>query len=118
QRKKKVTYPRRLARNRTITASNKLWETDIKYGYIEGEQRFFFVLSYIDVYDRSIIDYHIGLNCSGKDALQTLKRALLKRQQFDKLEKPVIRTDNGPQFISHAFQKGFETLKMEHERIP
>ncbi len=117
QRKKKVTYPRRLARNRTITASNKLWETDIKYGYIEGEQRFFFVLSYIDVYDRSIIDYRIGLSCSGKDAIQTLKRALLKRQQFDKLEKPVIRTDNGPQFISNAFQKGFETLKMEHERI-
>jgi putative transposase len=30
----------------------------------------------------------------------------------------VIRTDNGPQFISHAFQEAIETLKMEHERIP
>jgi putative transposase len=56
QRQKRVSVPRRLARNRIITGSNQLWETDIKYGYIEGEQRFFFVLSYIDVYDRSIID--------------------------------------------------------------
>jgi putative transposase len=118
QRKKRMTYPKRLARNRTITTSNTLWETDIKYGFIEGEQRFFFVLSFIDVYDRSIIDYHIGLSCTGKDTLQTLKRALFKRQLYDKLEKPVIRSDNGPQFISHAFQQGCETLEMEHERIP
>lgn len=118
QRQKKVTYPRRLARNRTITTSNTLWETDIKYGYIEGEQRFFFILSYIDVYDRSIIDYHIGLSCTGKDATQTLQRALLKRQLYDELEKPVIRSDNGPQFISHAFEQGCEKFEVEHERIP
>lgn len=30
QRKKKVKYPRRLARNHQITDSNQLWETDIK----------------------------------------------------------------------------------------
>lgn len=76
QRKKKVKHPRKLARNRVITESNQLWETDIKYGYIQGEERFFFILSYIDVYDRSIIDYHIGLSCSGEDAKQTLQRAL------------------------------------------
>lgn len=46
----------KLARNRIITGSNQLWEMDVKYGYIEGEERFFFVLSLIDVYDRSVID--------------------------------------------------------------
>ncbi|SDX98663.1 putative transposase [Evansella caseinilytica] len=30
----------------------------------------------------------------------------------------MIRTDNGPQFISHAFQTGVDTIKIEHERIP
>ncbi|PTY81890.1 hypothetical protein B5V88_02120 [Heyndrickxia sporothermodurans] len=42
QRQKKVSYPRKLARNRTIKSSNKLWEIDIKYGYIEGEDRSIF----------------------------------------------------------------------------
>jgi len=74
QREKKRKHPRRLARNRTITDSNQLWEMDIKYGYIDGEDRFFFILSYIDVYDRGIIDYHIGLSCKGEDAKQTLQR--------------------------------------------
>lgn len=118
QLQKRISYPRKLARNRVITTSNQLWETDIKYGYIEGEQRFFFILSYIDVYDRSIIDYHMSLSCTGKDAIQTLNRALFKRQQFDQMEKPVIRIDNGPQFISHAFEQGCEKFQVEHERIP
>jgi putative transposase len=118
QREIKFQYPRKLARNRTITGSNQLWETDIKYGYIEGEQRFFFILSMIDVYDRSIIDYHIGLHCTGHDAGQLVQRTLFQRQQFEAEKKPVIRTDNGPQFVSVAFQKACETFKIEHERIP
>ncbi len=118
QRQKKVSHPRKLARNRIITSSNQLWEADIKYGFIEGEDRHFFVMSIIDVYDRGIVDYHIGLSCTGSDVKQAMQRALFKRQQFDKLEKPVIRTDNGPQFISHTFQKFCESIKLEHERIP
>jgi putative transposase len=51
---------------------------DVKYGYIEGEERFF-VLSLIDVYARSVMDYRIGLSCSGSDAVKTLPRALFKR---------------------------------------
>jgi putative transposase len=54
QRRTKSKYPRKLARNRSVTAPNQLWEVDIKYGYITGEDRFFFVLSYIDVYDRPL----------------------------------------------------------------
>ncbi len=119
QRRKRVHYPRKLANNREIRASNQLWEMDIKYGFIAGEQRFFFLLSLIDVYDRSIIDYHMGLSCEGKHAAQVVQRALWKRQLFDKQEeKPVIRTDNGPQFISHTFEEACLELGVEHERIP
>ena len=75
-------------------------------------------MSFIDVYDRNIIDYHMGLSCTGEDVKQTLKRALFKRQQFDKVEKPVIRTDNGPQFICHTFEQFCEDCEIEHERIP
>lgn len=111
-------YPRKLARNRSITAPNQLWEVDIKYGYIHGEDRFFFVLSYIDVFDRQIVGYHIGLRCEAKDAVITLKNALWRRKLFTGGQLPVIRSDNGPQFISNAFEEACEELKLEHERIP
>ncbi|WXJ94326.1 hypothetical protein MCACP_07990 [Neomoorella carbonis] len=73
QRQIKVKHPRRLARNRIVTGPNQLWETDIKYGYIADEGRFFYVLSIIDVFDRSIIDYHVGLSCEARHAVYTLK---------------------------------------------
>ncbi len=118
QREIKPKHPKKIARNRTVTASNQLWETDIKYGYIHGEDRFFYILSIIDVADRNIISYHIGLSCTGEDVARTLKIALLKRQLYEVENKPVIRSDNGPQFISEIFEKACKQLNIEHERIP
>ena len=80
QRQLVAKHPRRLARNRIITNVNQLWEVDIKYGYIAGEDRFFYLMSIIDVYDRVIIDYHIGLTCEGRHAAHILERALWKRK--------------------------------------
>jgi len=118
QRKIKSKVPRKLARNRIITGSNQLFETDIKYGYIAGEDRFFFIQSFIDVYDRSIVAYHIGLSCEATDVVWTLQQALLKRQLFAVPTKPVVRSDNGPQFVSKAFELACENFGIEHERIP
>jgi len=118
QRKLKNKHPRRLARNHVITASNQLWETDLKYGYIAGEDRFFYVMSMIDVFDRCIIDYHIGLSCAGGDAARILKNSLFKRQLYNKTDKPVIRSDNGPQYISNIFETTCLEFGIEHERIP
>ena len=44
QRKLKPKHPKKLSRNREITAPNQLWETDIKYDYVDREDRFFFIL--------------------------------------------------------------------------
>lgn len=114
QRRVKQKYPRRLARKREITAPNQLWEIDVKYGYIAGEDRFFYIMSILDVCDRSVVDYHTGLTCTGRDAAYILARAINKRSAL----KVVIRTDNGPQFISTAFEMACEHLGVEHERIP
>ncbi len=118
QRKLKIKYPKRLANNRVITASNQLWETDIKYGWIHGEQRFFFLMSILDVFDRAVITYHLGLTCDAQHLVQILQEALMKRQLFDKAAKPIIRSDNGPQFISHLFEDTCNEFVMTHERIP
>jgi len=118
QRQKKLKHPRKIAINREITGSNQLWEMDIKYGYIAGENRFFYLLGVIDVFDRAIIDYHIGLSCEGKHAASLIQRSLWRRKLLAKQERPVIRTDNGPQFISNAFEEACQSYNTEHERIP
>ncbi|MBC9786728.1 IS3 family transposase [Heliobacterium chlorum] len=118
QRKIRLTYPRRWANNRQITHSNQLWEIDVKYGYIAGENRFFYMMCLIDIYDRMVIDYHIGVTCEARHAVELVQRGLWKRQQFETAMKPVVRTDNGPQFISHAFEKACAEFSLEHERIP
>lgn len=104
--------------NRIVKKSNELWEADIKYGYITGENKFFFVLSVIDVFDRSIIDYYMGYSCTGSDAASLLRRCLIKRNLFNSEIKPVIRTDNGSQFISHVFEDSCAEINVYHERIP
>ena len=46
-RNQRKTYPkakRILASNRTVTASNQVWEIDIKYGYVQVEDKFFYTL--------------------------------------------------------------------------
>jgi putative transposase len=110
--------PKIIAINRTVTKPNTLWEVDIKYGYIIGEDRFFYILSYLDVYDRTIVDHYIGLNCCSKDAVVSLKRALMKRSILLQQTPLIIRSDNGPQFTSHRFHIEVSKLKIEHERIP
>jgi len=118
QRKLLGKYPRVLANNRIITGSNQLWETDIKYGWIDGEHRFFFIMCIIDVFDRAIIAYHIGLTCEAVHLVQITQEALRKRMLISKVDKPVIRSDNGPQFISHLFEDACVSNGMIHERIP
>lgn len=118
QREIKPKYPRKIAINRTITGSNQLWEADVKYGYIASSKKFFYILSIIDVFDRSIVDYHIGLSCTAKDAKETLISALIKRNLLSSKSKPIIRTDNGSQFISNIFKYTCEKLNIHHEQIP
>ena len=116
QRRTKIRHPRRLAKRDTISGPNQLWEMDMKYGYIQGTDEFFFQLSLIDVFDRCVIDYHLGLSCTASDACRVLENSLRTRGLGDPL--PRIRTDNGPQFIANQFEELCEELGTVHERIP
>ncbi len=114
----KRKYPRRIARPHTVSGPNELWQMDIKYGYIEGTEQFFFQLSVIDVFDRSILSYYLGLSCTAKDACRVLLEALEARGLSNGKDGLRIRTDNGSQFTSNAFAELCEALKITHERTP
>lgn len=116
-RQRMQAHPRRLPRNRVVTGANQLWQMDIKYGYVHGRERFFYVLSIIDVFDRVIVRQYRGSSCEAKHAAQTLAYALQSRLgEGDAL--PTIRTDNGPQFTSKLFGDMCESFGVIHERIP
>jgi putative transposase len=118
QRQIRQRHPRKPARRLRIDGPNQLWETDIKYGYVSGTDQFFFQLSIIDVFDREVIDYHLGLDCKAKDACRVLAHALRQRRLIGQTELPIVRTDNGPQCVAHAFEEACERLGVVHERIP
>lgn len=76
-------------------------------------------LNIIDIFHRNIVDYHIYFHCEAKDATVLLRKSLIRRDLFvEGAKKPVIRTDNGPQFVSYKFKECCEEFKLHHERIP
>lgn len=117
QRERMNSVPKKVANNRVVTGPNQLWQLDIKYGYVAGKRQHFYLASIIDVFDRSIVAHHRGKACNTNDIIQTVQKALLKRRE-DQGQQLIIRTDNGPQFISKAFYAFCEQVKIEHERIP
>ncbi|NLM68916.1 MAG: transposase family protein [Firmicutes bacterium] len=106
-------YPRKQAKR----IQNQLWQMDLKYGYIAGIDRFFFIMSIIDVYDRCIVGYHIGLSALALDALTTLRQAILLRGVTDP-DKLILRTDNPRNSPPNAFQDGCAELPVNHTHVP
>ncbi len=102
-----------------VTRPHQLWELDLKYGYIHGENRFFFILPIMDIFTRLIVNYYIGLRCTGKDLVFAVNTAL----DAYKLDRGslVIRSDNGTQMTSKSFMEyvgSFGSEKLIHELIP
>ncbi|MGR3317783.1 MAG: transposase [Candidatus Anammoxibacter sp.] len=119
-RRKKISKAKgkRICQNRTVSNPNELWELDLKYGYIHGEERFYFILIIIDVFLRYVVNYHIGLSCTGKDLVLSLNRAIEDHKPDG--DQLVIRSDNGSQMTSKAFIENIKDYENEviHELIP
>lgn len=116
RKKKTKRRGKKICENRDVTGPNQLWQFDIKYGYIHGENRFFFLMVFIDTFNRNIMDYHLGLRCTAADIIFTLSNAL-EKENID-VSNLVIRSDNGTQMTSHMFKSHIESLGLEHEFTP
>ena len=119
QRSKSSRPTRRIAQNRIVTGPNQVWEFDLKYGYIDGERRFFFILAFIDVYFRRVVGVHVGLSCKSGDLRNTLAQAILT-EGITAEHGLVIRSDNGPQMTANELSRWLAQLeeKLSHEFIP
>jgi putative transposase len=117
KRKKKSNQFKKLAENHEISGPNQLWQFDIKYGYIHGEDRPFYFLAFIDVFNKKVLSYHLGRSCTAADMKLTLKMALNSVSEKDQGHL-VIRSDNGPQMSSNHFKAYLDSLHVKHEFTP
>lgn len=117
----KKTRPRkkRACEFKEITGPNQLWQFDIKYGYIHGEKKWFFVLAFLDVFSKKITGFYIGKTCKAGDLIFTLNEAL-KSEDITSKHNLKIRSDNGPQMSSNQFYFYLKRLEknLSHEFIP
>jgi putative transposase len=115
--KKKQSKFTKMSKNRNVSGPNQVWEFDIKYGYLHGERRFFFLLGFIDVFSREVKGWYLGRHCRSKDVSTTLILAL-EQARITQDHGLVIRSDNGSQMRASQFQEAIKNLPTDHEFIP
>lgn len=103
-----------------VTKPNEVWEIDIKYIYIHGENRNFFICSIIDCFTREIISYYFGRHCYKENVNALIFEAINKRKinlsYLSNIELR-IRSDNGCQFVSYHVRKYLVSMGIRQEHI-
>lgn len=117
--KKKRKFKKSRCEYVEVSNPNELWQFDLKYIWIHGENRWCFFLGFIDVVTKKITGWYLGKTCTAGDLVFTLNQAI-KNENISSNHPLVIRSDNGPQMSSnrfHFFLKNLEK-KLIHEFIP
>lgn len=112
RRNRKYAHRRRVD-ERKVERPNQMWATDIKHGYIAGSGRTFYIINYIDVYTREVVESYAGYSISSKTAIETLDKAI-KDRGIDLLGL-ILRSDNGSQYISENFAEYCKLKGIYHE---
>jgi len=89
---------------------NEHWHMDISY--IKIQSVFFFLISVLDGYSRSIIHFDVRANMTEYDVELVLEEALEKYPGV----KPRLISDNGSQFISRDFKEFISLKELRHVR--
>lgn len=84
---------------------------DIKYVWVQGERRNYYLLSVIDVYSRKILDWLFQSSIRQVDLINLLRRV----NQSHELKGVILRNDNGSQFIAHAVRNFLKRSEIKQE---
>jgi putative transposase len=98
---------------RKITATRPMeylcW--DIKYIWVQGEHKNYYLLSLMDVYSRRILDWIFQTSIRKIDVLKMISRIDLTHG----LKGVTVRNDNGSQFIANKVRHYLRTLEANQE---
>lgn len=92
------------------SAPHQHWHLDISYINFKGS--FVYLVALIDGYSRYIVHAEVKTSVEALDVEILMERA---REKFPGA-KPVLITDNGPQFIAREFKSYLEIVGINHRR--
>jgi putative transposase len=87
------------------------WHLDISYINFKGT--FVYLVALIDGYSRFIVHHEIRTSVEALDVEIMLERAMLKHHPA---KKPILITDNGPQFIAKEFKMYLQEIGITHRK--
>lgn len=117
--KQKKVFVKTRCKYSDVSLPNQLWQFDLKYIWIHGENRWCFFLGFIDVVSKKVTGWYVGKTCKAGDLVFTLNQAI-KNENITSASPLTIRSDNGPQMSSNRFYFYLKNLekKLTHEFIP
>jgi len=84
---------------------------DIKYVWVQGERRNYYLLSVIDVYSRKILDWLFQGSIRQIDLINLFKRINRSHQ----LKGVILGNDNGSQFIAYSVRNFLKSSEVKQE---
>ena len=99
----RTTGKRQFVKHRKITATCPMDYLclDIKYLWVHGEQRWYYLLSVIDVFSRKIIAWILQRSIKQIDVINIFRRI----NQQHPIKGVNIRNDNGSQFLANSVKR-------------
>ena len=85
--------------------------------YIPTESRMTYLMRIKDCFTREWQGYHYSRSCMARDAIRSVENAVLIAFNGTVPEDLVLRTDNGPQYISNEFRSAMKLLGIKLEYI-
>ena len=116
-----LPYARHKSRTRTKDLTkpdntDRLWETDIHY-VSTVHDGMAYLMSIKDCFSKKWISYEFSKTCTAKDCIRAVEKAYAVRFPHGGMHNLILRTDNGPQYISREFRESMKLLGIKSEYI-
>ena len=95
---------------------NSLWETDIHY-VSTVHDGMAYLMSIKDCFSKKWISYEFSRTCTARDCIKAVEKAYAVRFPHGGMHNLILRTDNGPQYISREFRESVKLLGIKSEYI-
>jgi transposase InsO family protein len=91
-----------LIKDLSVLSCNHVWVSDITYVWVEGEQRFVYLMLITDVYSRYIVGYHVSEDMTADSIVKGLETAL-ENTPAEKRKALIHHSDRGVQYCSSLY---------------
>ena len=110
----------RLSAERTTYGYSRIWALLRNSGihYVSTvHDGMLYLMSIKDCYSKKWISYEFSKTCTAKDCIKAVENAYMIRFPNGGIHNLILRTDNGPQYISREFRESMKLLRIRSEYI-